>query len=155
MPALLRLTGNVEGLVIDAVARSGMRGANRAADRRRAAMTARGAEIVGTLFGPIDWPSPTDGTPVNVSAVDRRYDQRRRGLADELVLKVLRQVEPGIHPQVEIGRYLTHRKRLRACGGARRHAGISPPRQRSRRRWPSCIALCRMKARPGNTRSMS
>jgi len=75
-----------------------------------AATTARGADVIGTLFGPIDWPSSSDGSPVDASSATEDASSIAVTLAHRLVLKVLRQIEPGIHPQVEIGRYLTHRK---------------------------------------------
>jgi maltose alpha-D-glucosyltransferase/alpha-amylase len=109
LSALLRLTGNVEGLVIDALH------APECAEQivrmiaGPATMTARGAELMGTLFGPIDWPAPGDGAAPHVSAMTEDSTSAVVSLAQRLVLKVLRQVEPGIHPQVEMGRYLTHR----------------------------------------------
>jgi maltose alpha-D-glucosyltransferase / alpha-amylase len=107
---IMRLTGNVEGLVTDAVYVPECAEQIVRLIAGKNAMTSRGAEIVGTLFGPIDWQSPTDGTPVNVSVVAEHTTSVAVAFADKLLLRVLRQIEPGIHPQVEIGRYLTHRK---------------------------------------------
>jgi maltose alpha-D-glucosyltransferase/alpha-amylase len=107
---ILRLTGNVEGLVIDALY------VPECAEQlvRMIAlgpiMTARGAELAGTLFGPIDWPAPTDGSPVHAPIVADHTTSTAVALAERLLLRMLRHVEPGIHPQVEIGRYLTHHK---------------------------------------------
>ena len=118
---ILRLTGNIEGLVIDALF------APECAEQliRLIAgppvMTSRGAEIVGTLFGPIDWPAPADGTPVSAAVISEHTTSAAVAFADRLLLRMLRHVEPGIHPQVEIGRYLTHRKgfeRVAALAGA-------------------------------------
>jgi maltose alpha-D-glucosyltransferase / alpha-amylase len=106
---ILRLTGSIQGLVIDAVQ------APESAEQlirlmaEGSLITTRGAQIVGKLFGPIDWPSPTDGSLVHTSKVTEDETSSAVALERRLVLKVLRQVEPGIHPQVEIGRYLTHR----------------------------------------------
>ena len=66
---ILRLTGSIQGLVIDAVQ------APESAEQlirlmaEGSLITTRGAQIVGKLFGPIDWPSPTDGSLVHTSKV--------------------------------------------------------------------------------------
>src|SRR5437764_3597581 len=73
-------------------------------------MTSRGAELAGTLMGPIDWQAPSDGTPVNARVVAEHTTSAAVAFADQLLLRMLRHIEAGIHPQVEIGRYLTHRK---------------------------------------------
>src|SRR5437764_10898153 len=73
-------------------------------------MKSRGAEIVGTLLGPIDWQAPADGAPVSATIVAEHTTSAAVAFADRLLLRMLRHIEPGIHPQVEIGRYLTHRK---------------------------------------------
>jgi maltose alpha-D-glucosyltransferase / alpha-amylase len=106
---LLRLTGSLEGNVIDALQ------APECAEQlvRLIAgpplMTARGAEISGKLLGSIDWPAPAEGhATVHVSKVTEDESSAAVVLEKRLVLKVLREVESGIHPQVEMGRYLTH-----------------------------------------------
>src|SRR5262245_24473559 len=107
---VLRLTGNVEGLVVDAlyVPECAEQLIRLVAGSPLA--TGRGAEIVGTLFGSIDWPAPADGTPIQAQIVADHTTSTAVALADRLLLRMLRHVQPGIHPQVEIGRYLTHRK---------------------------------------------
>jgi maltose alpha-D-glucosyltransferase / alpha-amylase len=107
---VLRLTGNVEGLVVDAlyVPECAEQLIRLIAGPPLA--TSRGAELVGTLFGSIDWPANPDGTPVQAPVVADHTTSTAVALADRLLLRLLRHVEPGIHPQVEMGRYLTHRK---------------------------------------------
>jgi maltose alpha-D-glucosyltransferase/alpha-amylase len=108
--ALMRVTGNLEGLVIDALHVPECAQQIVRAIAGEPLTSARGAQIVGTLLGPIDWPAPADGTPAPVSAVTEDATSAAVSIAERLVLKVLRQVEPGIHPQVEIGRYLTQNR---------------------------------------------
>jgi maltose alpha-D-glucosyltransferase/alpha-amylase len=107
---ILRLTGNVEGLVVDALYVPECAEQLVRAIAGPPIMTSRGAELVGTLFGPIDWPSPTDGAPVHAPVVAEHTTSTAVALAERLLLRMLRHVEPGIHPQVEIGQYLTLRK---------------------------------------------
>jgi len=107
---ILRLSGNLEGVVIDALY------APECVEQliRLVAgppmMTSRGAEIVGTMFEPVEWPTPTDGAPVSAPVLSEHTTSAAVAYADRLLLRMLRHVQPGIHPQVEIGRYLTHRK---------------------------------------------
>jgi maltose alpha-D-glucosyltransferase/alpha-amylase len=106
---IVRLTGSVEGSVVDA-----MHAPECAEPIVRLVAgpptpTLRGAEIAGTLLGSIDWPAPVDGSPAHATMATEEPTSAAVVLADQLLLKVLRQVEPGIHPEVEIGRYLTHR----------------------------------------------
>src|SRR5262249_6928280 len=105
---IVRLTGNLEGLVVD-----GMHAPECAELIVRiiagpVTATPSGAEIADPLLGPIDWRAPVDGSPAHSSTAIEEPTSATVVLADQLRLKVLRQVEPGLHPEVEIGRYLTH-----------------------------------------------
>jgi maltose alpha-D-glucosyltransferase/alpha-amylase len=108
--AAMRLTGSLEGLVVDALR------VPECVERLvrlmagGSSMTAGGAHVVGTLMGSIDWQSPPEGGPAAVFSVGEDASTASVAIAERLVLKVLRRVEPGIHPQVEIGHYLTYRK---------------------------------------------
>jgi maltose alpha-D-glucosyltransferase/alpha-amylase len=68
--------------------------------------------VVGTVLGSVEWPTPMDGQPLITGNVSEDATTASVAVADRLVLKVLRQVEPGIHPQAEIGHYLTYRKQF-------------------------------------------
>ena len=107
---IMRLSGNMEGFVIDALYVPECAEQLIRLIAGKSLMTSRGAEITGTLMGPIDWQAPTDGTPVNATVVAEHTTSAAVALADQLLLRMLRHIEPGIHPQVEIGRYLTHQK---------------------------------------------
>jgi maltose alpha-D-glucosyltransferase/alpha-amylase len=102
---MLRLTGNIEGVAIDALQ------APEAAEQivrliaGQPIASARGAEIAGVLHGSIDWPVPSNGAP-HVSKVTEDNTSAQVVVADRLLLKIFRQVEPGVHPEVEVGRYL-------------------------------------------------
>jgi maltose alpha-D-glucosyltransferase/alpha-amylase len=110
LPPIMRLSGSVEGFVIDALYVPECAGQLVRLIAGKSVMTARGAEIAGTLLGPIDWQTPTDGTPISTKLVAEHTTSAAVAFADRLLLRMLRHIEPGIHPQVEIGRYLTHRK---------------------------------------------
>src|SRR5262245_32831045 len=107
---IMRLSGNMEGLVIDALYVPECAEQLIRLIAGKSLMTSRGAEISGTLMGPIDWQAPNDGKPVNALGVAEHTTVAAVAFADQLLLRMLRHIEPGIHPQVEIGRYLTHRK---------------------------------------------
>jgi maltose alpha-D-glucosyltransferase / alpha-amylase len=106
---IVRLSGTMEGLVIDALRAPESTEQIVRLVAGAPLVSARGAEVTGTLFGPIDWPAHADRTPPQVSAVSDDETSSAVVLEKRLVLKTFRQVEPGIHPQVELGRYLTHR----------------------------------------------
>jgi maltose alpha-D-glucosyltransferase/alpha-amylase len=108
--AVCRLSGSLEGLVVDAMY---VPECTEHLVRLIAAnpqTTARGAEVAGTLFGSIDWQTPSDGVSSTALFATEDMTSATVTLAESLVLKALRQVETGIHPQVEIGHYLTYRK---------------------------------------------
>jgi maltose alpha-D-glucosyltransferase/alpha-amylase len=106
--AMVRLKGSVEGLVIEALQ------APEAAEQLVRLLagppiaSARGAEIAGTLHGSIDWPASSNGAP-HVSQVTEDSTSAQVVIAERLLLKIFRQVEPGVHPEVEVGRFLTQR----------------------------------------------
>ncbi len=110
LKAVLRLSGNIDGVVVDGI------NASECAEQLvrliagQPVMTARGAEYAGRLFGPIDWEAPKDGAPVQTTVVSDHTTSSAVAFADRLLLRVLRHVEPGIHPQIEIGHYLTQHK---------------------------------------------
>jgi maltose alpha-D-glucosyltransferase/alpha-amylase len=107
--AVVRLTGAIEGIVVDALQ------VPEAAEQLArfvagpSTLTAGGAEVAGTLFAPLELPSAAD-VPLAVSTPTEDASSIAVSIGAQLVLKVQRQIEPGIHPQVEMGRYLTHRK---------------------------------------------
>jgi maltose alpha-D-glucosyltransferase/alpha-amylase len=107
---ILRLTGSMEGIVVDALYVPECAEQVVRLIAGAPVTTARGGEIAGTLLGSIDWPATVDGVPAHVSNVIEEPTAAAVAVAEKLVLKVLRKVEPGIHPQIEIGKYLTHRK---------------------------------------------
>jgi maltose alpha-D-glucosyltransferase/alpha-amylase len=109
LQAMFRVAGSFEGLVVDALHVAECAGQIVRLIAGEKVRSARSAEISGTLFEPLEWQPSADGAPPHVSHVHEDDTSAAVTLDQRLVLKVLRQVEPGIHPQVEMGRYLTQR----------------------------------------------
>ena len=97
----------------------------------------------------IGGPAPTELRPV-IAEVEQNHTSVV--YSEQLVLKLFRRLEAGIHPEVEIGRMLTeqgfpHTPPLSAPSRTTRAAASRP-------RWRSCTASCPTKAMPGNTPSL-
>jgi maltose alpha-D-glucosyltransferase/alpha-amylase len=109
--AIVRLKGSLEGLIVDAMH------VPEAADQLVRLMagapitSARGAEIAGTLHGSIDWPAASNGAP-HVSHASEDGTSAQVVVGERLLLKIFRQVEAGIHPEVEVGRFLARNARF-------------------------------------------
>ena len=66
------------------------------------------------------------------------------------VVKIFRKLNEGIHPEIEIGRFLIEHTRLQECAGPARHRS-SWSKATSAARSPSCIASSRTRATPGRS----
>ena len=114
--------------------RARMRRADRPPDCRPADHDRRAARrSSGTLFGSIDWPPRSRRRRrVHAPVVADHTTSTAVALADRLLLRdACGKWSRGFIPQVEIGRYLTHRKGFEHVAAAGRLARISPPRRRA------------------------
>lgn len=107
---ILRLTGSMDGVVVDGVHAPECVQEIVRLITSMSLPTPRGGDLVGTMYGQIDWAPSADGTHLPAPVVSEDTTSAGMTVGDKLFLRVLRHVQPGIHPQVEIGRYLTHRQ---------------------------------------------
>lgn len=105
---LARLQGTSDGILVDGLAvREFARAILDVILTGRNITFAKG-DVQGTLFS-----APLDGeTLKDLPATLNREEQTNTSIifGDRVILKVLRRLEPGIHPEVEVGRYLTERR---------------------------------------------
>ena len=111
-----------------------------------------GARPAASWSGPAPMPSPSCGaTDDTLRATVLRGEQSNTSvnLGDRLLFKLFRKAEPGLNPDLELGRYLTDYTDFRA-GPACWPAGSScAPATPSRSRSACCTSSCPAKATPG------
>ena len=104
--AIARLTGGVEGWLIDAMRSPLCIDELMRLTTATTLSSARGGELRGTLYEPLN-PPAKDSAAATTLLTEGRANST--AACNGFVLKVLHRVEEGVHPESEMGHYLTQR----------------------------------------------